>query len=89
MWCWALGVEYARRYKADGIVSVPINPGNLRTELARDQRVWFRNMTKLIVTNRLWERIPSCGPGCRWRLLWRRVGVGVSFSFFLIELFLP
>ncbi|ORY71964.1 putative short-chain dehydrogenase [Pseudomassariella vexata] len=34
---WALGVEYARRHKADGIVSVPINPGNLQTELPRDQ----------------------------------------------------
>ena len=45
---WALGVEYARRHKADGVVSVPINPGNLRTELARDQRVLFRNMTKLV-----------------------------------------
>jgi NAD(P)-dependent dehydrogenase (short-subunit alcohol dehydrogenase family) len=34
---WALAVEYARRHKADGIVSVPLNPGNLRTQLARDQ----------------------------------------------------
>lgn len=34
---WALGVEYGKRHKTEGIVSVPINPGNLRTELARDQ----------------------------------------------------
>lgn len=34
---WLLAVEYARRYQADGIMSVPINPGNLRTLLARDQ----------------------------------------------------
>ena len=34
---WALGVEFARRYKADGIISMPINPGNLTSELARDQ----------------------------------------------------
>ncbi|ETS81130.1 hypothetical protein PFICI_06132 [Pestalotiopsis fici W106-1] len=34
---WLLAVEYARRHKADGIVSVAINPGNLKTELARDQ----------------------------------------------------
>ena len=34
---WALGVEFARRYKDSGIVSVPINPGNLSTELPRDQ----------------------------------------------------
>ena len=34
---WALGVEFARRHKADGIISMPINPGNLTSELARDQ----------------------------------------------------
>ncbi|KAK3361117.1 putative estradiol 17 beta-dehydrogenase [Lasiosphaeria ovina] len=39
---WALGVEYARRHRADGIVSVPINPGNLRTELAREKTALFR-----------------------------------------------
>ncbi|KAK0731943.1 short chain dehydrogenase reductase [Lasiosphaeris hirsuta] len=35
------GVEYARRHKQDGIVSVAINPGNLETDLYRtvnDQR---------------------------------------------------
>lgn len=36
---WALGVEYTRRHKAHGIVSVPVNPGNLSTELARDQEI--------------------------------------------------
>ena len=39
---WALGVEYARRFKNDGIVSVSINPGNLTTELARDQGFMIR-----------------------------------------------
>ncbi|KAB5522168.1 putative estradiol 17 beta-dehydrogenase [Coniochaeta sp. 2T2.1] len=34
---WALGVEYARRHKVDGIVSLPINTGNLTTELSRRQ----------------------------------------------------
>jgi hypothetical protein len=34
---WALGVEFARRHKADGIISLPINPGNLTSDLARDQ----------------------------------------------------
>lgn len=34
---WLLAVECARRYEADGIVSVPLNPGNLKTELARHQ----------------------------------------------------
>lgn len=44
---WALGVEFARRYKADGIVSVPINPGNLRSELPRDQGIVLRIVAKL------------------------------------------
>ncbi|KAK7739673.1 short-chain alcohol dehydrogenase [Cytospora paraplurivora] len=39
---WALGVEFSRRFKGDGIVSVPINPGNLKTELARDQGLKLR-----------------------------------------------
>lgn len=34
---WAQGVEFARRHKGDGIISLPINPGNLTSELARDQ----------------------------------------------------
>ncbi|KAH8651235.1 putative estradiol 17 beta-dehydrogenase [Xylariales sp. PMI_506] len=46
---WALGVEYARRHKDDGIISVPINPGNLRTELARSQGVVFRKLAGMIV----------------------------------------
>jgi NAD(P)-dependent dehydrogenase (short-subunit alcohol dehydrogenase family) len=31
------GSEYARRYKADGIISVTLNPGNLDSELWRNQ----------------------------------------------------
>lgn len=46
---WLLGVEYARRHKADGIVSVAINPGNIRTELARDQVAAFRLLAGAIV----------------------------------------
>ena len=45
---WALGVEYARRHKADGIVSVPINPGNLTSELARDQPLALKALVKLV-----------------------------------------
>ncbi|CAK7198370.1 short-chain alcohol dehydrogenase [Sporothrix eucalyptigena] len=41
---WALGVEYARRHRQDNIVSMPINPGNLQTELARDMGSIFRFM---------------------------------------------
>ncbi|KAI8631156.1 hypothetical protein F5Y19DRAFT_473555 [Xylariaceae sp. FL1651] len=31
------GAEYARRYKADGILSISLNPGNLDSELWRNQ----------------------------------------------------
>jgi retinol dehydrogenase-12 len=34
---WAHGVEYAARHQADGVISVPLNPGNLQSELYRDQ----------------------------------------------------
>lgn len=46
--CWALGVEFARRHKANGIVSMPINPGNLTSELARDQPLTLRIAAKML-----------------------------------------
>jgi retinol dehydrogenase-12 len=45
---WALGVEFARRHRADGVVSVPVNPGNLKTELARDQ-TWAIKLTAVLL----------------------------------------
>ncbi|RYO95367.1 hypothetical protein DL766_007871 [Monosporascus sp. MC13-8B] len=45
---WALGVEYAKRHFADGIVSIPLNPGNLTLELARDQPLSIRLVAKLV-----------------------------------------
>ncbi|KAI1325341.1 putative estradiol 17 beta-dehydrogenase [Xylariaceae sp. FL0255] len=47
---WCLGVEYARRYGGgdNGIVSVIINPGNLTTELQRDQGFIIRLITFLV-----------------------------------------
>lgn len=33
---WLHGVEFAERYKADGVISLPVNPGNLASELYRD-----------------------------------------------------
>ena len=45
---WALGVEFARRHKLDGIVSLPINPGNLTSELARDQPIGLKIAAKLL-----------------------------------------
>lgn len=31
------GTEFAKRHKSDGVVSVPLNPGNLNSELYRNQ----------------------------------------------------
>ena len=33
---WLHGVEFAKRYEADGVISVPCNPGHLRSNLYRD-----------------------------------------------------
>ena len=46
---WAHGSEYALRQKANGVVSVPMNPGNLRSELYRDQGVFARGLLKLML----------------------------------------
>jgi retinol dehydrogenase-12 len=45
---WAHGVEFARRHKADGIVSLAINPGNLTSDLARDQPASLKIAAKLL-----------------------------------------
>jgi hypothetical protein len=44
-----LGIEYSRRHKGDGIVSVPINPGNVRTSLARDQTLGLKIIAHAVV----------------------------------------
>ncbi|KAI1344651.1 hypothetical protein F5Y15DRAFT_411475 [Xylariaceae sp. FL0016] len=40
-------VEYARWCRADGVVSLPLNPGNLRSELWRDQSLLVKVMVRL------------------------------------------
>ncbi|KAI0523770.1 hypothetical protein F5B22DRAFT_633877 [Xylaria bambusicola] len=40
------GSEYARRYKADGVISVSLNPGNLDSELWRNQTYIMSKMLK-------------------------------------------
>ncbi|KAK7752862.1 short-chain alcohol dehydrogenase [Diatrype stigma] len=45
---WALGVEYAKRHRADSIASFPLNPGNLASELARDQPLSIRLAAKVV-----------------------------------------
>lgn len=39
---WLYGVEFAKRYRADGVVSVPCNPGHLRSDLYRDGGAMFK-----------------------------------------------
>lgn len=46
---WAHATEYARRHQADGIVTVPVNPGNLQSDLYRDQGFFFRVAEKLFM----------------------------------------
>lgn len=46
---WAHGVEYARRHRDDGVVSVPLNPGNLQSDLYRDQGLAIKIAAKLMM----------------------------------------
>ncbi|KAE9378419.1 putative estradiol 17 beta-dehydrogenase [Stipitochalara longipes BDJ] len=45
---WAYGVEFAKRFKAEGIVSIPLNPGNLKSDLARDQGATIKLISAII-----------------------------------------
>lgn len=45
---WALGIEHARHYRAQGVASVPIDPGNVVSELARDQALRLRIIARLV-----------------------------------------
>lgn len=45
---WAQAVEFAKRFKAKGIISVPLNPGNLKSDLYRNQGLLFTAMIKLV-----------------------------------------
>jgi len=46
---WAHGVEFARRHKDDGIISIPLNPGNLSSDLYRQHSFFFKLLIKMIV----------------------------------------
>lgn len=39
---WAYGVEFSRRFKAQGVLGMPVNPGNLRSDLFKEQSFLFR-----------------------------------------------
>lgn len=46
---WAHATEYAKRHQADGVVSVSLNPGNLQSDLYRDQGFLFRIAEKIFM----------------------------------------
>ncbi|KAG1751095.1 hypothetical protein EDB19DRAFT_1675262 [Suillus lakei] len=41
--------ELARRYSSDGIVSIPLNPGNIKTDLARHMPSFLRSIMNLFL----------------------------------------
>ncbi|XP_014557851.1 hypothetical protein COCVIDRAFT_36709 [Bipolaris victoriae FI3] len=41
-------LEFRRRYGGEGVVSIPLNPGNLKTDLANHIPIWQRLIVKLI-----------------------------------------
>ncbi|KAK1585489.1 uncharacterized protein LY79DRAFT_635255 [Colletotrichum navitas] len=45
---WLHGVEFARRHADDGIMSLPINPGHLSSELYREGGFVFRGVLKAV-----------------------------------------
>ncbi|CAI6340720.1 unnamed protein product [Periconia digitata] len=45
---WLHAVEYARRHRVDGIVSVALNPGNLASDLYRDATGLFKYFVKAV-----------------------------------------
>ncbi|KAF2810569.1 NAD(P)-binding protein [Mytilinidion resinicola] len=45
---WLHGVEFAKRYQADGVVSIPLNPGNLASDLYRQHGRLFSIFVAMI-----------------------------------------
>ncbi|KAF2821679.1 NAD(P)-binding protein [Ophiobolus disseminans] len=41
-------IEFGRQYKADGVVSISLNPGNLRSDLQRHMPVWQSSLLWLM-----------------------------------------
>lgn len=41
--------ELARRYSSEGIVSIPLNPGNIKTDLARHMPSFLRKILNLFL----------------------------------------
>ena len=47
---WLHGIEFARQQRRNGVVSVPVNPGHLRSDLYRDSGTLFKTFLNTFVT---------------------------------------
>lgn len=74
---WLLGVEYARRYKVDGVVSIAISPGNVLTELARDAALWLKLIGHAVVYKYVTSPCPRNASSI---LTWCRLDYRVMFG---------
>lgn len=45
---WAYGVEFTKSFKSSGVLSVPVNPGNLRSNLFSNQGFFFKLQVALM-----------------------------------------
>ncbi|CAN8095157.1 unnamed protein product [Discula destructiva] len=45
---WLYGVEMARRFRADGLISMPVNPGHLSSELNREGSLMFKTAMDIV-----------------------------------------
>ncbi|KAG6362319.1 hypothetical protein INS49_010549 [Diaporthe citri] len=60
---WIYGLEMSRRYKSDGTIGLGVNPGNLNTDLFRQQGAVFRSSTgpmKYPVVNGAYTQLWAC-----------------------------
>lgn len=46
---WLYAVEFAKRHQADGVLSVPVNPGHLRSDLYRDGGFVFKTIINTFI----------------------------------------
>ena len=48
---WLHGVEFAKRFQADGVISIPCNPGHLSSDLYRDSGTIFKTVLNAFITH--------------------------------------
>lgn len=85
---WLHGVEFARRYKESAVVSIPCNPGHLRSDLYRDSSVLFRMFLNTfiaypVVNGAYTELFAGLAPA----ITMRETGGWGGFPFFFLHVF--